>query len=52
VVNIGQKLSPEKLAFSRDFSRDLGFLVCAVWEFQKTWPATNVNEMFLLHKYI
>jgi len=26
-------LSPEKLAFSRDFSRDLGFLVCAVWVF-------------------
>jgi len=25
VVNIGHKLSPEKLAFSRDFSRDLGF---------------------------
>jgi len=40
VVNIGYKLSPEKLAFSRDFSRDLGFLVCAVWVFQKTWPAT------------
>jgi len=33
VVNIGQMLSPEKLAFSRDSSRDLGFLVCAAWVF-------------------
>jgi len=33
VIKIGHKLSPEKLAFSRDFSRDLGFLVCAVWVF-------------------
>jgi len=40
MVNIGQMLSPEKLAFSRDFSRDLGFLVCAVWVFLKTSPAT------------
>ena len=31
MVNIGQKLSPEKLAFSRDFSRDLGFFyVCCM----------------------
>jgi len=30
VINICYKLSPEKLAFSREFSRDLGFLVCAV----------------------
>jgi len=40
MVDIGQMLSPEKLAFSRDFSRDLGLLVCAVWVFLKTWPAT------------
>jgi len=33
VVKIGHMLSPEKLAFSRDFSRDLGLLVCAAWEF-------------------
>jgi len=31
VVNIGHKLSPEKLAFSRDISRDLGFFgVCCL----------------------
>ena len=34
MVNIGQKLSPEKLAFSRDFSRDLGFL-CVLFGYSR-----------------